>query len=474
MEKMFLTAVVIALFTLTARGQDQPPGPTQEEQDEALQNAADAEAADAQEEECGGENPPASCMQKHFFSAKPYKLIYDNNCGGGKWIKVHYDECPIAFDDPDFSHHEYLCKGGSSSRCGAKTEGMWTWPEYGYCESVPVCLACPKLGDCDEWASPSQGGSSTTVIISTNTGGHGEGHGGGHGGGHHQVSEMQELLALLERGEVLSRWQTTRLETLSATATGLSRWQMRLISNVLDQHRGQGGHGGHQVHGGHGGHQVHGGHGGHHSVGSELQHLLDLAARGVSLSVSDVRRIQTLAANEMNLSFEQNRLIQSLVDQTSSHGTHGGWQGGHGGHHGQGLHGHGGGRQELEDLINLADRGSSLSRWQVTRMINLASNVHESSLASWQNRIIRTMRSQLRSSSSATHFSMDGSSGSSFGSGSFGSSFVSSSSSSSSSQSSQSSSSSVSAWANRFRRSNDEDGDDVDEADEASVEVVED
>jgi len=452
MEKMFLTAVVIALFTLTARGQDQPPGPSQEEQDEALQNAADAEAAAAQKKECDVDDPPASCMQKHFFNAEPYKLIYDNNCGGGKWIKVHYDECPIAFDDPDFSHHEYLCKGGPSSRCGAKTEGMWTWPEYGYCDSVPICLACPKLGDCDEWASSSQGGSSTTVIISSNT--------GGHGGGHHQVSELQDLLDLLERGEALSRWQTTRLETLYATATGLSRWQIRLIRNVLDQHRGQGGHGGHQVHGGHGG---------HHRVGAELQHLLDLAARGVSLSVSDVQRIQTLAANEMNLSFEQNRLIQSLVDQISSHGTHGGWQGGHGGHHGQGLHGHGGGRQELEDLINLADRGSSLSRWQVTRMIDLASNVRQSSLSSWQNRIIQTLRSQLHSSSTATHFSMSGSSSSSFGSS--GSSFVSSSSSSSSSQSSHSSSSSVSAWANRFRRSSDaEDGDeatvDVDEDDE--------
>jgi len=433
MEKMFLTAVVIALCTLSARGQDQPPGPSQEEQDEALQNAADAEAAAAQEEECDVDDPPASCMQKHFFNAKPYKLIYDNNCGGGKWIKVHYDECPIAFDDPDFSHHEYLCKGGSSSRCGAKTEGMWTWPEYGHCESVPVCLACPKLGDCDEWASSSQGGSSTTVIISSNT--------GVHGGGHHQVSELQELLNLLERGETLSRWQTTRLETLYATATGLSRWQIRLIRNVLDQHRG------------------------HHRVGAELQHLLDLAARGVSLSVSDVQRIQTLAANEMNLSFEQNRLIQSLVDQISSHGTHGGWQGGHGGqggHHGQGLHGQGGVRQELEDLINRADRGSSLSRWEVTRMINLASNVHQSSLASWQNRIVQTLGSQLHSSSSATHFSMSGSS-SSFGSS--GSSFGSSSSSSSSSQSSHSSSSSVSLWANRFRRSDAED-------DDATVEVV--
>jgi len=427
MEKLFLTAVVITLFTLSARGEDQPPGPSQEEQDEALQNAADAEAAAAQEEECDVDDPPASCMQKHFFNAKPYKLIYDNNCGGGKWIKVHYDECPIAFDDPDFSHHEYLCKGGSSSRCGAKTEGMWTWPEYGYCESVPVCLACPKLGDCDEWASSSQGGSSIT-------------------------NELQGLLDLLERGEVLHSWQSMRLKTLYATATGLSRLQIRLIRNVLDQHRGLGGHGGHQVLGGHG----------HHRVGAELQHLLDLAARGVSLSVSDVQRIQILAANEMNLSFEQNRLIQSLVDQISSHGTHGGWQGGHGGHHGQGLHGQGGGRQELEDLINLADRGSSLSRWEVTRMIKLA-NVHQSSLASWQNRIVQTLGSQLLLSSSATHFSMSGSS-SSFGSS--GSSFGSSSSSSSSSQSSHSSSSSVSLWANRFRRSDDEDGDD------ATVEVV--
>jgi len=449
MEKMFLTAVVIALFTLTARGQDQPPGPSQEEQDEALQNAADAEAAAAQKKECDVDDPPASCMQKHFFNAEPYKLIYDNNCGGGKWIKVHYDECPIAFDDPDFSHHEYLCKGGPSSRCGAKTEGMWTWPEYGYCDSVPICLACPKLGDCDEWASSSQGGSSTTVIISTNTGGHGGGHTGGHGGGHHQVSELQGLLDLLESREALSRWQITRLETLYATATGLSRWQIRLIENVLDQHRGQEGHGGHQLHGGHG----------QDRVGAELQYLLDLAARGVSLSVSDVQRMQTLAANERNLSFEQNRLIKSLVDQVSSHGTHVGWQGGHGGgHHRQGLHGHGDGRQELEGLINLADRGSSLSRKQVTRMINLASNVPQSSLSSWQNTIIKTLRSQLHSSSCSfeTHFSMSGCStkfGSAFDTSSF------------------EESSPVSAWANRFRRSSDaEDGDeatvDVDEDDE--------
>merc|ERR1719500_700226 len=97
---------------------------------------------------------------------------------------------------------------------------------------------------------------------------------------------------------------------------------MHLIRNVLDQHRGQGGHGGHQVHGGHG----------HQRVGSELQNLLDLAASGVSLTVDDVHRIQTLAANELNLSFEQ----------ISTHVTVGGWQGGHGGHqqvHGQGGHG---------------------------------------------------------------------------------------------------------------------------------------
>jgi len=484
MEKLFLAAVVITLITHTTRGQNQPPGPSQEEQDEALQNAADAEAAAAQKEECDVENPPASCMQKHFFNAKPYKLIYDNNCGGGQWIRVHYDECPIAFDDPEFSHHDYLCKGGSSARCVAKTEGMWTWPEYGYCDAVPVCLACPKLGNCGAWASPSHGGgSSTTVIISTNTGSGGQ--------GHNQMSELQELMALVERGEVLSRWQTTRLETLYSTATGLSRWQMNMIKNVLDQHhRGQGGHGGHQVHGGHGGHRVQGGHG-HRRIGAELQNLLDLVANGVTLMVDDVRRIQTLAANEMNLSFEQRRLIESL--EQSSHGTHGGWQGGHGGGlhgHVQSGHGHGGGRQELEELMNLANRGSSLSRWQVRRMLDLASTVSASSLSSWQNGIIQTLRSQLHSSSSATHFSMSGSSGSSFGStgtgflssgssgtgfvssSSSGVGFVSSSSSSSSSHSSQSSSSSVSAWANRFGRSTNDDADEafVDDGDEDSLE----
>ena len=25
---------------------------------------------------------------------------------------------------------------------------MWTWPEYGYCESVPTCLSCPILALC--------------------------------------------------------------------------------------------------------------------------------------------------------------------------------------------------------------------------------------------------------------------------------------------------------------------------------------
>jgi len=220
MKELILTIVVIALFALPARGQDPPP-PPQEEQDEAQQNADDAAAAAKQEEECGGDDPPASCMQKHFFNAKPYKLIYDKNCAGGKWVRVHYDECPIAFDDPTFSHHEYMCKGGSSSKCGSKTEGMWTWPEWEYCSSVSVCLACPKLGDCDEWAPSSGGGSSTTVIISTNT--------GVHGGHHHQSSELHDLLSLLERGQVLTRWQQTRLRTLSGTATGLTRWQLQLI-----------------------------------------------------------------------------------------------------------------------------------------------------------------------------------------------------------------------------------------------------
>merc|ERR1719228_2932208 len=76
-----------------------------------------------------------------------------------------------------------------------------------------------------------------------------------------------------------------------------------------------------------------------------------------------------------------------------------------------------------------------MTRWQVRKMLNLAQNVN---LSRWQQNIVWTLRSWFNSSS-ASHFSISGSSGS-FGSSS--SSFGSSSSSSSSSQSSQSSSSS--------------------------------
>merc|ERR1719369_2575769 len=277
-----------------------------------------------------------------------------------------------------------MCKGGSSPVCVAETEGMWTWPEYGYCSSVAVCLACPKLRDCDEWAAPPhEGGSSTTIFITTtNTEVHGGGvHGGVHGvehGGHHQIiadqqrAKLLDLLTLIRRGEKLSSRQLDRLQALSATATWLDWMQKDMIRDVLDHHH-------------------------------ELQNLLDLARRGVFLSVSEVRRVQTLAA-EVNLTFEENIFIQTLVVQISS-SSHGGWQGGHGGHHqvhGQGLHG-GQQMEEMQGLLNRAESGDWLERQEVRRMLNLAS-ILDSSLDGWQLRIIRNLRSQINSSS-ASHFS---------------------------------------------------------------------
>ena len=41
-------------------------------------------------------------------------------------------------------------------------EGMWTYPELKYCESVPVCLACPALGKCGPNGGSSSGSGSCT------------------------------------------------------------------------------------------------------------------------------------------------------------------------------------------------------------------------------------------------------------------------------------------------------------------------
>merc|ERR1719369_680857 len=170
---------------------------------------------------------------------------------------------------------------------------------------------------------------------------------------------------------------------------------------------------------------------------------------------------------------EENIFIQSLVEQISSHGTHGGWQGGHGGHHqghGQGLH-VGQLMEELRSLLNRAKSGALLERQEVRRILNLASNL-DSSLEGWQLVIIRNLRSQINSSS-ASHFSLSGSSSSSFSNSHIGqvqigsqSSQHSSQSTHHSSQSSRFSSGSVGAWSDRFRRSGGESGEGSDKDDE--------
>ena len=54
--------------------------------------------------------PPANGLERNSDSQN-YRLIYDVNCGvGGEWVQVYYEECPIAFDDPEFASHDYICK----------------------------------------------------------------------------------------------------------------------------------------------------------------------------------------------------------------------------------------------------------------------------------------------------------------------------------------------------------------------------
>eukprot|EP00092_Neocalanus_flemingeri_P027383 GFUD01029698.1.p1 GENE.GFUD01029698.1~~GFUD01029698.1.p1 ORF type:complete len:172 (-),score=43.99 GFUD01029698.1:366-881(-) len=88
------------------------------------------------------------------------RWIWDENCKNdrppfelGRWIEVRKDECLIAFEDPKFHSHEFFCKPSPINDnykywYGSQLEAMWTYPEYQYCESVPVCLACPALGRC--------------------------------------------------------------------------------------------------------------------------------------------------------------------------------------------------------------------------------------------------------------------------------------------------------------------------------------
>jgi len=113
------------------------------------------------------------------------KWIWDENCKSdrppfdlGRWIQVQYDECPIAFDDPNFDDHQNFCGDKSTNAIaqlyGSKMEGMWTYPEYKYCESVPVCLACPALGRCGPSGGSSSGLGSCTCNGWINPRGEGE------------------------------------------------------------------------------------------------------------------------------------------------------------------------------------------------------------------------------------------------------------------------------------------------------------
>eukprot|EP00090_Calanus_glacialis_P032041 TRINITY_DN5316_c0_g1_i1.p1 TRINITY_DN5316_c0_g1~~TRINITY_DN5316_c0_g1_i1.p1 ORF type:complete len:239 (-),score=49.70 TRINITY_DN5316_c0_g1_i1:80-796(-) len=116
------------------------------------------------------------------------RWIWDDNCKNdrppfelGRWIQVRYEDCPIAFEDPTFDYHDSFCGNPNVSPThnfidwySSKMEAMWTYPEYKYCENVPVCLACPALGECGPRGGISSGSGSCTCNGYISTKGQGE------------------------------------------------------------------------------------------------------------------------------------------------------------------------------------------------------------------------------------------------------------------------------------------------------------
>ena len=56
--------------------------------------------------------PPPGARRKKASE----KWVWDDNCpndrppfGVGRWIKVSEEDCPIAFNDPDFEYHMDFC-----------------------------------------------------------------------------------------------------------------------------------------------------------------------------------------------------------------------------------------------------------------------------------------------------------------------------------------------------------------------------
>jgi len=86
------------------------------------------------------------------------KYVYDINCKSGRWIKVTSEDCLVAFEDPDFDYYESFCGSEMADQHKEwyedEVQGVWTYPEYGYCEALPTKLACPALEKCDDGPPP--------------------------------------------------------------------------------------------------------------------------------------------------------------------------------------------------------------------------------------------------------------------------------------------------------------------------------
>ena len=95
--------------------------------------------------------------QPSFIDQEPFAWIYDSNCPDdrppfvrGKWVQVHYNECPAAFVGDSFRDHGAFCRYGGD--LAEAYDGERTWMYEGsrsfYCYNMPYLL-CPVLEKCN-------------------------------------------------------------------------------------------------------------------------------------------------------------------------------------------------------------------------------------------------------------------------------------------------------------------------------------
>merc|ERR1719153_1601630 len=109
--------------------------------------------------------PPPTVTRIVAAESQNFKYVWDENCKDdrppfalGRWIRVTSKECPVAFEDPRFVYYDSFCGSEMADQHKEwyedEVQGVWTYPEYGYCEALPTYLACPALEKCDDGPPP--------------------------------------------------------------------------------------------------------------------------------------------------------------------------------------------------------------------------------------------------------------------------------------------------------------------------------